>query len=250
MSKTHDDNESPGIVRGEGEGTLLVPLSLVLFRTATIQDAAAVVRKAHSVGALVVLDCYQATGTVPFDVTALDADFAVGGSVKWVCGGPGAAYLYVSPKIARRLEPAITGWMADEHPFDFHVGGVRYRNDAWRFLNGTPSVPALYAAEAGWKIVAEIGVDAIRAKSLRQTGRLIEAARAAGMPVKSPLEAERRGGTVAIDVKDGKRVCDELIRREFIVDYRPGAGIRVAPHFYTKDEEIDAFVRELVKLSR
>jgi kynureninase len=232
------------------ERTLLVPLSLVLFRTATVQDAAAVIKKAHSVGALVVLDCYQATGTVPFDATALDADFVVGGSVKWVCGGPGAAYLYASPKVASRLEPAITGWMADEHPFDFHVGAVRYRSDAWRFLNGTPSVPALFAAEAGWKIVAEIGVQKIREKSLRQTQRLIEAAREAGFPVKSPLEPERRGGTVVIDVPDGKRVCDELIRREFLVDHRPGAGIRAAPHFYTKDSEIDAFVAELVKLAR
>lgn len=227
------------------ERTLLVPLSLVLFRTATVQDAAAVIRKAHSVGALVVLDCYQATGTVPFDVRSLDADFAVGGSVKWVCGGPGAAYLYVSPKLAGKLEPSITGWMADEHPFDFHVGPVRYRKDAWRFLNGTPSVPALYAAEAGWKIVAEIGVGTIREKSLRQTARLIDGARAAGFEVKSPLEPARRGGTVAIDVPDGKRVCDELVRREILVDYRPGAGIRVAPHFYTRDEEIDVFLKEL-----
>jgi len=232
------------------EKTLLVPLSLVLFRTATIQDAAKVIAKAHSVGAMVVLDCYQASGTVPFDVTRLDADFAVGGSVKWVCGGPGAAYLYVSPKIAGRLEPAITGWMADEHPFDFHVGPVRYRRDSWRFLNGTPAVPALYAAEAGWKIVAEIGVEAIREKSLRQTGRLIELARAAGFSVKSPLEAERRGGTVAIEVREGKRVCGELVKREFLCDYRPGAGLRVAPHFYTRDDEIDAFVRELRALAK
>ena len=232
------------------ERTLIVPFSLVLFRTATIQDAAAIVKRAHSVGALVLADCYQATGTVPFSVTDLGVDFAVGGSVKWVCGGPGAAYLYVSPRVAPRLEPKITGWMADEKPFDFHVGRVRYRKDAYRFLNGTPSVPALYAAEAGWKIVAEIGAKAIREKSLRQTGKLIELAGEAGFRLKSPVESERRGGTVAIDVPDGKRVCDELVRREFLIDYRPDAGLRVAPHFYTRDDEIDLFVRELRQIAK
>ena len=230
------------------EETLLVPLSHVLFKSASLQDALAVTRRAHEVGALVVLDTYQSAGTVPFSVKELDVDFCTGGSVKWLCGGPGAGYLYVAPRLRQTLEPKVTGWMAHAAPFSFEDGPIQYAEGAARFLHGSPSVPALYAAESGYKIINEIGVEKIREKSVRQTQRLIELAEEAGLRVTSPRAPERRGGTITVAADHAPAVTRELIRREFIVDYRPGAGIRISPHFYTKDEELELVVREMRRI--
>jgi kynureninase len=221
------------------ERTALVPLSYVLFKSAYIQNAAAVIEKAHQVGAQVVLDVYQAAGAVPLEIEKLGADFAVGGSVKWLCGGPGAGYLYVRRDLANQLEPGIVGWAAHAHPFEFAGGAIEYADAPERFQSGTPNVPSIYSARAGYEIVGEIGVPAIREKSLRLTRRLIDLAKEAGFRVNTPEADHERGGSVVIDVPNGKAVADELIRREVIVDYRPGAGIRMAPHFYNTVEEID-----------
>jgi kynureninase len=231
------------------ETTMLVPLSLVLFKSAFIQDARAVIEKAHRVGARVVLDVYQAAGTVPMNIEALKADFAVGGSVKWLCGGPGAGYLYVRPDLAREVEPGIVGWAAHAQPFRFATGAIAYAEAPERFQSGTPNVPSLYSARAGYEIVGEIGVEAIRAKSLLLTRRLIDRAKEAGFRVNTPDADDERGGAVIIDVPDGAAVADELIRREVIVDYRPGAGIRMAPHFYNTMEEIDHAMEMLVGIA-
>jgi kynureninase len=174
------------------EETLLVPLSHVLFKSAFLQDARAVVERAREVGALVVLDTYQSAGTVPFGVEELDVDFATGGSVKWLCGGPGAGYLYVAPRLRDRLEPKVTGWMAHVEPFSFEDAPVRYAEGAARFLHGSPAVPALYAAESGYKIINEVGVRRIREKSVRQTQTLIGMCEEAGLRVTSPRDPERR----------------------------------------------------------
>lgn len=221
------------------ERTILVPLSYVLFKSSYIQEAAAVIDKAHRVGAHVVLDVYQAAGTVPLALETLGADFAVGGSVKWLCGGPGAGYLYVRPDLARTVEPGIAGWAAHASPFQFDTGAIAYADPPERFQSGTPNVPSLYSARGGYEIVAEIGVEAIREKSLRLTRRLIELAQAAGYRINTPVEDRERAGAVIVDVPNGAAVTDELIRREVIVDYRPGAGIRMAPHFYNTIEEIE-----------
>ena len=231
------------------EQTVLVPLSLVLFKSAGITDARAVIEKAHRVGAHVILDVYQAAGTVPMDLESWHADFAVGGSVKWLCGGPGAGYLYVRPDLAATLEPALVGWAAHDAPFEFATGPVRYADAPERFQSGTPNVPSLYSARAGYEIVAAIGVPAIRARSLQLTRRLIDAALAAGYRLNTPTADHERGGSVIVDVPNGMAVADELIRRGVIVDYRPGAGIRMAPHFYNTEAEIDhamATLREIV----
>ena len=220
------------------ERTILVPLSLVLFRSSYIQDARAVIRKAHSVGAHVVLDIYQAAGVIPIDVQELQVDFAVGGSVKWLCGGPGAGYLYVRPDLARRLEPAWVGWAAHAEPFTFETG-LRYAAAPERFQSGTPNVPALYSARAGYEIVAEIGVDAIRAKSLALTRRMMHHATAAGFRLNTPSDDRERAGAVIVDVPDPGAVAAELIRRNVMVDFRPGAGVRMAPHFYNTEAEVD-----------
>jgi kynureninase len=221
------------------ERTVLVPLSVVLFRSAFIQDAAAVIEKAHRVGARVILDVYQAAGTVPLDIEGLGADFAVGGSVKWLCGGPGAGYLYVRPDLAPRLEPAFIGWAAHAHPFKFATGAVDYADAPERFQSGTPNVPPLYAARAGYEIVSEIGVPAIREKSLRLTRQMMDRARRSGYRLNTPTADRERGGTVVVDAPNGEAVAQELLRRGVIIDYRPGAGIRMAPHFYNTEEEID-----------
>ena len=230
--------------------TQLVSLSHVAFRSSYVQDLAAVIERAHAVGALVIADLYQSAGILPVDVRALNVDFATGGSVKWLCGGPGAGYLYVRRDLWDRLEPAATGWQAHTAPFDFEGGPIRFAPDAFRFLNGTPGVPALYAAAPGYRIVAAIGVEAIRAKSLRQTARLIALADAEGLTVRTQRDPSRLGGVVILDVPNGQDVTRELIRREVIVDHRPGAGIRIAPHFYTTDEELDHTIQELCSTLR
>jgi kynureninase len=226
------------------EETLLVPLSHVVFRSGFQQDVAAIVRRAHEVGALVVADVYQSAGTVPVDVTAWDVDFATGGSVKWLCGGAGAGYLYVAPRLRDSLRPRLTGWMAHQRPFAFETGAIDYAQDATRFLHGSPGLPALYAAQAGYEIVDAIGVPEIRAKSIRQVQRLLDQARAHGITPRTPEDPERRGGMAILDVPHGEAVTRELLRREILVDHRPGAGIRYSPHFYTSDAELDLAVAE------
>lgn len=219
--------------------TALVCCSLVLFRSSSLTDVEPILERARRVGAPVVLDVYQAAGTVPLDLTALGVEFAVGGSVKWLCGGPGAGYLYVRPDLAARLTPAATGWAAHARPFAFETGPITYADGAERFASGTPNVSAWAIAQAGYRIVGTIGVPAIRAKSLRQTRRIMDYALARGWRVRTPREDARRGGTVTLDVPDGAQVAAELIARDVVIDHRPQAGIRMAPHFYTTDDEID-----------
>jgi len=191
------------------------------------------------VGAHVVLDCYQSAGIVPLDVTALGVDFAVGGSVKWLCGGPGAGYLYCRPALRDRLEPALTGWMAHEHPFAFEKGPQKYAHDATRLLHGSPAVPALYAARSGYELILQAGVDNIRRKSVAQTQRFLQRVADAGLTSKSPKDPARRGGSVTVQVPQGAAVVAALAERDILVDCRPDVGLRVSPHYYNTDEELD-----------
>lgn len=242
------------------EKTVVVPVSLVQFRSAAIQDAKAIVEKAHKVGAIVVLDTYQGVGTVPVDVQALDVDFLVGGSVKWLCGGAGAAYLYANPGRTKALEPAATGWFSHAAPFAFEMGRIRYAPDVHRFMGGSPSVPALYSARSGYEIIAKVGVPAIREKSKRQTKRLLEKALEMGLEVNSPRDAEIRGGTVVVDFPGAEAACAELVARKFVVDYRKPStsvlgtplkgGIRISPHFYNSDDECDAALAEIAEIRK
>jgi kynureninase len=225
------------VVAAIDERTLLVPVQHVLFKSAEIQDVQRIVDAAHAAGAYVVLDAYQSTGCVPLDVTALDVDFAVGGSVKWLCGGPGAGWLYVRPDLIERLEPAVTGWQAHARPFAFEPE-LEYADGIARFLTGTPNVPALYACTPGYDLIEEIGVERIRANSLRQTQLLIDGADARGFGVRSPREPERRGGTVTVNVPDFEAVHKELAERQILCDFRPDAGIRLGPHYFNTDDEL------------
>lgn len=229
------------------EHTLLVPISHVLFKSAYLQDAKAIIDRAHDVGALVMLDTYQAAGTVPIDAAGWDVDFVCGGSVKWLCGGPGAGYLYVAPRLHDVLEPQVTGWMAHDAPFAFDPE-LTYAEGIARFLHGSPSVPALYAARSGYRIINEIGTDRIRANSVRMTTRLIDLADAAELQVTSPRDPQLRGGTVTVNVPEGAAVVAELAKRDVLVDFRPGAGIRISPHFYTRDDELERAIGEITDI--
>ena len=226
------------------ERTRLVAISHVLFRSAYVLDAARICAHAHRMGALVSLDAYHSVGIVPIDVTAVQPDFLTGGVLKWLCGGPGGCFLWASPAVSEASAPALTGWQAHEHPFAFEPE-MTYASGAWRWLTGTPSIPALFAAVAGPRLVREAGMSAIREKSVRQTTRLIELADARGFAVTAPRSADRRGGTVAFDVPHAREVAQALLARDVIVDYRPGAGIRVAPHFYTSDGEVEGVVEHI-----
>jgi kynureninase len=234
------------IVDAIDDETQLVSVSHVAFRSSYVQDLAAIARRAHEMGARMIVDLYQSAGILPVHVAELGVDFATGGSVKWLCGGPGAGYLYVRPDL--KLEPAATGWMAHARPFGFEGGPMEYADDAFRYLNGTPNVPAMYSARTGYEIVNGIGVAAIRAKSLRQTALLMDLADEAGITVRTSREPGLRGGVVTLDVPNGQEVTAELARREVLVDYRRGAGIRVAPHFYTSDDEVRRTLEEVRKI--
>jgi kynureninase len=244
MVKTDDGITVPldRLLDAIDEQTLLVPISHVIFRSAYIQNAKAIIEKAHNVGAHVVLDTFQSLGTVPVDVQALDVDFACGGVLKWLCGGPGVGYLYVRPDLGKKLQPRFTGWFAHQNPFEFEVGPTRYTDPPFRFMNGTSHIPALEAARPGLKIIAEVGIERIREKSKCQTARLIDLAEQRGWQVNSPRNADNRGGTVSIDMPDAEEVCRELLKRDILVDYRPKAGVRMSPHFYNKDEELETAV--------
>jgi kynureninase len=225
------------IVDAIDERTLLVPITHVLFKTAEIQDVEAIMRRAHECGAYVVLDGYQSAGIVPLDVTALNVDFAVGGSVKWLCGGPGNGWLYVRPDLAERLEPTFMGWQAHARPFGFEPE-LEYAEGSARFLTGTPNVPALYAATAGYDLIEEIGVERIRENSVRQTRLLIDLLDEAGFEVGSPRDAARRGGTITVRTPEFEAVHKELSERQIICDFRPDAGLRLGPHYYNTDDEL------------
>ena len=231
------------------EETLVVPLSHVLFRSSTITEVEQVVRRCKEVGALIILDCYQSTGTVPVDVQALGVDFACGGSVKWLCGGPGAGYLYVRPD-HQDLAPRNTGWFGHEKPFAFTMPEQHYAKGSWRFQAGTPAIAALYQARAGADMVTDIGVPRIRANSLRMTQQIVWACDQAGYTLNTPREPERRGGTVCFDFDGADRVTVQLNRRGYFCDHRPGCGIRISPHFYTTDEEVGRFLEQVAALKK
>lgn len=231
------------------ERTRLVAISHVLFRSASILDVRRICAHAHAMGALVSLDGYHAAGIIPVDVRAIGCDFYAGGVLKWMCGGPGGSFLWVSPTVGVTLAPALTGWQAHTHPFAF-AEQMDYAAGAWRWLGGTPVVPALYANIEGPRLLRRAGIDAVRAKSQRQTARLIALADARGYAVATPRADATRGGTVAFDVPHAAEVARALIAREVVIDYRPGAGIRVAPHFYTSDEEVERVVAEIDDILR
>ncbi|MGQ0505017.1 MAG: aminotransferase class V-fold PLP-dependent enzyme [Myxococcaceae bacterium] len=240
--------ETEDLIKAIDDKTLVVAIDLVLFRSSALLDVKPVIEAAHRHGAWVVLDTYQATGSVPIDVQALNVDFLTGGSVKWLCGGPGASFLYARPDLLKSFEPLQTGWFSDKHPFDFRFGDVEYADDAHRFMGGSPSVPALYAASEGYEIIRQVGVNAIREKSQRQTALLYAGALEHGLTVNTPKNPHARGGTVCVDFEHSEDCSKRLIERGFIIDWRPRGGIRISPHFYNSDDECRAILTAIQEL--
>lgn len=233
------------------ETTAIVPVSHVTYKSHFVQDAAAIQKRAREVGALVLLDTYQSLGTVPVDVQALGLDMVCGGSVKWLCGGPGAGYLYVRPDLIDTLEPTITGWAAHAAPFAFETGPQRYAKGIRRMLHGSPAVSSFVAATAGYELALEAGVHNIRAHSMRLTERLRQKLLEQGFRIQSPAEVAQRGGTLTVGLEEGENgpaFVKALEAQGILVDHRPGAGIRVSPHYYTLEEELDEFAESLLEL--
>jgi kynureninase len=233
------------------ERTAVVSMSHVLFKSGAITDIDPVIARAHEVGALVLLDAYQSAGAVPLDVVTQGVDVCVGGSVKWLCGGPGAGWLTVRPHVAERLRPVQLGWFAHARPFEFSWTAIDYAEGVHRFAGGTPGVPAAYAAAPGYEAILDVGVRRVRERSVSLTQPLVEAAVEAGLRVNSPVEPHRRGGHVTVSTGDDETdrwLHDELLARRFVVDYRPGAGLRIAPHFFNTEQECSAVLAEIISL--
>ncbi len=222
------------------ESTRLVSTSHVLFRSAFVMPARAITEKAHRVGAQVLFNGYHSVGVIPVDVGAWDVDFYIGGALKWLCGGPGGVFMYVRPDLLPSLNPKLTGWFASAAPFAFDVEKLELREDAYRLMNGTPGIASLHAIQPGVDIIAQVGVRAIREKSMRQTALIIALADEMGCEVVSPRDPERRAGTVTVNPPHAYEVSNELLARDIMIDFRPQAGIRIAPHFYNSDDEIRA----------
>jgi kynureninase len=233
------------------ERTALVSMSYVLFKSSAIVDIDPVIARAHEVGALVVVDAYQGAGAVPLDVVAQDVDVCVGGSVKWLCGGPGNGWLSVRPHIAETLRPVHSAWFSHRQPFDFAWSEIDYAPGVDRFTGGTPNVPAAYAGAPGYQAILDVGVDRIRERSISLTQPLLESALERGLLVRSPHDPAARGGHVTVSTgsdDEDMRIHDELIERRFIVDARPGAGLRIAPHFFNTAEECNAVLDQISEL--
>jgi kynureninase len=228
--------------------TCLVALAHTSYCSSYRVDARAIVERAHAKGALVLLDVYQSAGVVELDAAGWNVDFLIGGTIKWLCGGPSCGYLYVRPDLQRDLRPRLTGWVAHDSPFDFAQAPMRYAKSVRRFAQGTPSIPALYSAIPGLELIEAVGVPEIAAESERRTQFMIEFALGRGWTINTPLEKHRRGGTVMIGVDDAKTTAENLAEKRVFVDWRPRAGLRVSPHFFNDDEEIEEALNTLATL--
>ena len=236
------------ILEAIDEETCLVALAHVSYRSSYRVDVAAIVERAHAKGALVLLDVYQSAGVVPLHATDWKVDFLIGGTIKWLCGGPSCGYLYVRPEIQKDLRPRLTGWVAHDAPFEFASAPMRYARSVRRFAQGTPSIPALYSAIPGLDIIESVGLEQIAAESQRRTQLMIDLARDRRWTINTPLEQESRGGSVMIGVDDAQSVAEQLAERRVFVDWRPGAGLRISPHFFNTDEEVEAALKTLAGL--
>jgi kynureninase len=248
----HDDDgvsiDTERLLAAIDDRTRVVSVSLVQFRTSAMIDLAAVVEAARRHDALLVLDAYQAAGVVPVRVAELGVDVCLGGSVKYLCGGPGNGWLSIRADLVESMRPSAVGWISDAHPFDFRWSEIAYADGIGRFAGGTPNIPAAYAAQPGYQAIVDVGIEAIRERSTLLTQLLIDASLELGYDVKSPKDAERRGGHVTVDPGDSEHVHDELLSRGFMVDHRPGSGIRIGPHFFNTEDECRAVIAEIGKI--
>ncbi|HEV8427490.1 MAG TPA: aminotransferase class V-fold PLP-dependent enzyme [Pyrinomonadaceae bacterium] len=228
--------------------TCLVALAHTSYCSSYRVDARAIVEQAHGKGALVLLDVYQSAGVMQLSAADWNVDFLIGGTIKWLCGGPSCGYLYVRPDLQRDLRPRLTGWVAHDSPFDFAHAPMRYARSVRRFAQGTPSIPALYSAIPGLEIIEAVGVAGIAAESQRRTQLMIDFASARGWTINTPIEITQRGGSVMIGVQNASQTVERLAEQKVFVDWRPDAGLRMSPHFFNTDEEIEEALNILARL--
>ena len=238
------------IIAAITERTVVAVLSHAYYVSGAVSDIRAIQAHCRKTGTLLCVDAYQTTGVYPYDVIEWDLDMVTGGSHKWLCGGPGCAWIYVKPSLRETFEPAVTGWMAHARPFNFEPAPMTWHSSMYRWGTGTPTIPGYAVAKPGHDLIKSVGVAKIREHNVRLTTKLAEMALERGLQVNTPLEPSKRTGWIGIDFADSRAAYEKLIARRVFVDYRPGCGIRVSPHFYTSDEEIERFFAEVENIRR
>jgi kynureninase len=221
------------------ENTALVLINRVLYRSSALLDAKEVCRLARESGAWSMVDDFHGAGVIPVDVHDLGCDFYTTGVLKWLCGGPGLTFLYARRDLLPQLEPLVTGWFATNEPFSFDLEHLEYHPTARRLEPGTPAAPVSFIAQGGLDIITEVGPAAIRERQQDLVEHVITRADEAGLPIRSPRERNGRGGIVNVGVgPEARKVCHALLDRDICTDYR-GDGIRVSPHFFNTEEDVD-----------
>ncbi len=230
--------------------TALVATSRVFYTSGYIQDIRAVADVVHKHGAYILVDDYQGTGHVPINVNALDIDFLVTGTLKWLMGGPGLAFVYVREGLIPSLKPTITGWFGHRDQFQFKTREFEFRPDAARVEMGTPAMASVYAANGGLDIVQEVSVESICERTRYLTNDLIARIRERGWSARTPQEPECRTSIVMLEFDQPQEIVKELAAKNIITDSRPGL-LRVSPYFYNTIEEnaivVDAIAEILEK---
>ena len=232
------------------ERTAIVPCSHAIYVSGALQDVGAICQRAREVGALTLIDVYQTLGAVPIDVAQWGADMIVGGSHKWLCSGPGTGFLYARPGVREQLRPRLTGWFAHADPFAFEAAPIRYADNAWSLMSGTPSMPAYYVARRAYEPLHEIGIDRIRAHSMALCQIIIDRAQAVGLTLHSPLDHAARTGFVAVDFPGSEAASQQLVAEGYKHDWRPNCGLRLGPHFYNTQDDVERFMDRVVALAR
>jgi len=220
------------------ERTALVALSHVSYLSSNRIDPRPIIEAAHRAGALVLLDVYQSAGVLELAAAEWGVDFLIGGTIKWLCGGPACGYLYVRPDLLPGLEPRITGWFAHARPFDFAPPPIRYDPGIRRFAQGTPSIASLTSCLAGLDLILDVGPGLIESESRRRTALMIDLAGERGYRVNTPRDPGRRGGVVMLGLDNAASLVDGLRARHVLVDHRPGVGLRLSAHFFNTDDEV------------
>jgi kynureninase len=231
--------------RAIDERTALVMVNRVLYRSSAIVDAKEVCRLARERGALTFVDDYHGLGIVPLDLHDLGCDLYAAGTLKWLCGGPGLVFLYARRELIGSLEPAVTGWFATRDPFAFDNQSLERHPTARRLEHGTPPAPVFFIAQGGLDVISEVGVEAIRARNGELQDRVIERADELGLDVRTPRERLSRGGVVNVRVgPDASKICHALLERDVCTDFR-GDGLRISPHFFNTEDDVDRCFEEL-----
>ena len=231
--------------RAIDDRTAVVMVNRVLYRSSAIVDAKEICRIARERGAISLLDDYHGIGIVPLDLHDVGADVYTAGVLKWLCGGPGLAFLYVRRELIPQLRPMVTGWFATAEPFAFDNQHLEYHATARRFEHGTPPAPVVFLAQGGLDVIAEATPERIRVRQGELTDHVIACADELGLPVRTPRDRAARGGVVNVGVgREAGRICHALLERNVCTDYR-GDGLRISPHFFNTEDEIDHCFQEL-----